>query len=202
MYIGILIILSTIILLSSKSNQTIIINENSHRWYNAGYEYINSKIVFVTKEESRTFYVFLNNILIIRSVYHSCVKGIFLSLSRWKSIHLLCLYTLLYFEIWIHFFFRFFTFLVERLSKTFNFWMNENTTALTSTLRFTNENNGRVSFALGFSHQTRFYFLLAFRIFLLGIFLNVMELCRIHPCSRKEVKMFRKLFLKTFEMHT
>jgi len=80
--------------------------------------------------------------------------------------------------------------------------MNENTTTLTSTLWFTNENNSRVSFALGFSHQTGFYFLLAFRIFLLGIFLNVMELCRIHPCSGKEVKVFWKFFLKTFEMHS
>ncbi|MGK0139987.1 MAG: hypothetical protein ACI9DJ_003453 [Algoriphagus sp.] len=80
--------------------------------------------------------------------------------------------------------------------------MNENTTALASTFRFANENNSGIGFTFSFCNQTRFYFLLAFGFFLLCVFLDVMELSRIHPCFGKEVEMFRKFFLKTFEMHT
>jgi hypothetical protein len=80
--------------------------------------------------------------------------------------------------------------------------MNENTSALTSTFRFANENHSWVSFALGLCHYTRFYFLLSFAFFLLGVFLDIVELGRIHPGPGKEVKVIRKLLLKTFEVHT
>ena len=80
--------------------------------------------------------------------------------------------------------------------------MNENTSSLTSTFRFTNENHCRISFTLSLGHDTTFYLLLTFGVFLFCIFLNVVELGWIHPSLRKEVKMIRKLLLKTFEMHT
>ena len=72
MYISILIILSTIILLRSQSNQSIVINEDGHRRDYTCYEDVDSEVVFVAEEESRAFYVFLNNILILRSINLPC----------------------------------------------------------------------------------------------------------------------------------
>jgi len=80
--------------------------------------------------------------------------------------------------------------------------MNENTSTLTSAFWFTNENHCRISFTLSLGHDTAFYLLLTFGFFLFCIFLNVVELGWIHPSLRKEVKVIRKLLLKTFEMHT
>ena len=80
--------------------------------------------------------------------------------------------------------------------------MNENTTALTSTFRFANENYSWIGFALSLCHDARFNFLLSFAFFLLRVFLDIMEFSRIHPGPGKEVKVIRKLLLKTFEVHT
>jgi len=72
MNISILIVLSTIILLSSKSNQTIIIDKDSH-WRNyTGNENINSEVILMAKKQSWAFNVFLNNILILWSIYLPC----------------------------------------------------------------------------------------------------------------------------------
>ena len=202
MYISILIILSTIILLRSQSNQSIVINEDGHRRDYTCYEDVDSEVVFVAEEESRAFYVFLNNILILRSINLPCKQCIFLSLSTGICVHLLGFYALLYFKIRIHFFFIFLSFFIQRLSELFNSLMNENTSALTSTFRFANENHSWISFALSLCHYTRFNFLLSFAFFLLGVFLDIVELSRIHPGPGKEVKVIRKLLLKTFEVHT
>lgn len=197
MNVGIFVVLSAIVLLSSESNKSIIVNENCHGWNNTSYEHINSKIIFMTIQQRWPFYVFLNNILILGPIYSSVIKSIFLCLSRWICIHLLCLYTLLNFQKLVHFFSIFLSFFVQWLSKLFNFLMDENTSTLTSTFRFADENDGRVFFTFSFCHYSWLYLFLSFWFFLLCVFLNIVEFCWIHPGFGKEVKMIRELFLKS-----
>jgi len=115
MNISIFIILRTIIFLSCQSYQTIVIDKNSHGRNYTCDENVNSEIVFVAEQKSWAFYVFLNNILILRSINLPCKKSIFLSLGWRICVHLLGFYALLYFKVRIHFFFIFLRLTIQRL---------------------------------------------------------------------------------------
>lgn len=112
-----------------------------------------------------------------------------------------CFNALFNFEVVVHVFAVVLGVFVELLSQFFDPAHYENSTALAARLRLANEENGRVFLRLLLCHFTVFDGFVSFLVFLCSIFLDVVELCWVHPGLRKEGELVWKLLLKPLEVH-
>lgn len=128
-----------LIFLACKSDQTIVIQIYCHWTYYLGYQYIYSKVVFVTFIQCWLFYILLDYILILGFFYLSCHYLFLLLLVSGMGVVLQNLNTLFYFQIFVHSISFLLSISIKNLSHFFNFLRNKDTSSLRSRFRLTNK---------------------------------------------------------------
>ena len=130
MHVRIIKRLCVIILLSCESHNAVTVKKNLHGTNHRRNQNIYPEIVLVTVMKRRLFYVFLNDVLILRAVNLSRVKLVFLLLSGRIGVSLRCFNALFDLEVLIHVFSVFVALLVQSYAKVFHFAGDENASSL------------------------------------------------------------------------
>lgn len=202
MHVRIVKALRRIILLTCEPHEPILIQENAH-WRNDGRDkHIDPEVVFVAGVQGRPFNVLLNNVLVFRPLDSTLHNAVHLALRFWIRVLHCRVDALLDLDVFVESLAIALVSLVELDAHFLNFAGDENAAALRARLRLADVEDDRILLRLRLRHLAVIKHFLALVCLLLGIFLNVIEVSRVHPRLRKEIIVLWELLLKSFEMHS
>ena len=152
----------------------------------------------MTLIQSRSLYVFLNDVLVLR--FFDLTSEYFFPFGLIIQIAVLGenVNTLFHFQIIFHIFSILFIAFIELNSHFLNFLMDKNSSSLRARFWLTNEQSYWLTLRLSFCHLAIFYFLLSSLCFLFRVSLYVMEFGRVHPSLWKEFVVIWKFLLEPF----
>ena len=150
--------------------------------------------------QSWFFNIFLYDVLNLSLINLPSLKLLLLLLILRIRVQLSSLNTFFNLKILIHPFHILVLVFIQGHSQTIDVGHYENATTLGTGFGFADVEDCGVFFRLLLSHLSTLNIVPPLILLFLGIFLNIVELCGVHPGLREKVEVFGEFFLEPFQM--